>query len=68
MKDINTLKELLVECLIEDLMDPEKRTPNLYQVVARVISDNKAKDDPSAVRQEVLEDLVPFKLKRTAST
>jgi hypothetical protein len=65
MKDVNTLKDLLIDCLIEDLMDPEKRTPNLYQVVARVISDNKpTKDEQTSIRQETLENLVPFKLKK----
>lgn len=64
MSDINTLKELLVDCLIQDLMDPDKRGPNLYQVVARVISDNKpSKDDATLIRSESLENLVPFKLK-----
>lgn len=65
MKDINTLKDLLIDCLIEDLMDPEKRTPNLYQVVARVISDNKpSKEEATAIRSETLENLAPFKLKK----
>jgi hypothetical protein len=45
-------------------MDPEKRGPGLYQVVARVISDNKPSKDEGAVRTESLEGLVPFKLKK----
>lgn len=65
MNDVNTLKELLIDCLVQDLMDPDKRSPNLYQVVARVIADNKpSKDDQLSVRAESLETLVPFKLKK----
>jgi hypothetical protein len=64
MNNIDTLKELLIDCLVEDLMDPEKRTPNLYQVVARVISDNKPSKDDAAIRSTSLEGLVPFKLKK----
>ena len=65
MNNIDTLKELLVDCLVEDLMDPEKRGPGLYQVVARVIADNKpTKEDAAAIRTETLENLVPFKLKK----
>lgn len=64
MKNIDTLRELLIDCLTEDLMDPEKRGPGLYQVVARVISDNKPSKDDGAVRTESLEGLVPFKLKK----
>lgn len=65
MNNIDTLKELLVDCLVEDLMDPEKRGPGLYQVVARVIADNKpTKEDAASIRTETLENLVPFKLKK----
>lgn len=65
MKDVDTLKELLIDCLIQDLMDPDKRTPGLYQVVARVVADNKpTKDDAMSIRQDSLESLVPFKLKK----
>jgi hypothetical protein len=65
MNDINTLKELLIDCLIQDLADPEKRGPGLYQVVARVVADNKPnKDETMAVNAESLEKLAPFKLKK----
>jgi len=65
MNNIDTLKELLIDCLVEDLMDPEKRGPGLYQVVARVISDNKpTKDEATAIRTETLESIAPFKLKK----
>jgi len=65
MNNIDTLKELLVDCLVEDLMDPEKRGPGLYQVVARVIADNKpTKEDAASIRTETLDNLIPFKLKK----
>ena len=38
---IEKLNNLLLQCLIEDLNDPTKCTPGLYQVVRGVISDNK---------------------------
>lgn len=66
-KGINTLKDLLIDCLIEDLSDPDKRSPGLYQVVARVVADNKSDTIP-AVRAETLEGLSPFKLKKQAQS
>ena len=65
MNDVNTLKELLIDCLVEDLMDPEKRTPGLYQVVARVIADNKNVESET-IRSPTLENLAPFKLLKKA--
>jgi hypothetical protein len=65
MNDISTLKELLIDCLVEDLMDPEKRSPGLYQVVARVIADNKSAE-AEAIRSPTLENLAPFKLLKKA--
>ena len=62
MNDINTLKDLLITCLIEDLQDPEKRSPSLYQVVARVVSDTKPTKE--ALPSADLEDIVPFKTMR----
>jgi hypothetical protein len=65
MNNVETLKELLIDCLVEDLMDPEKRGPGLYQVVARVIADNKpSKEEAVSIRQETLESMAPFKLKK----
>ena len=64
MERIDTLKDLLIDCLIEDLMDPEKRSPGLYQAASRVIADNKAdKDALPATKVESLDKLVPFKFK-----
>ena len=41
MSDISTLKDKLVSRLSEDLDDPSKCTPGLYQVVCRVIVDHR---------------------------
>jgi hypothetical protein len=64
MSSIDRLKELLIDCIIEDLNDPEKRTPGLYQVAARVVSDNKPDGNQIPIRQETLDSIVPFKLKK----
>lgn len=66
MNDINTLKDLLIDCLIQDLMNEEKRSPSLYQVVARVIAENKPTKE--ALPSADLEDIVPFKIMRKASS
>jgi hypothetical protein len=67
MKNVDTLKELLIDCLVEDLMDPEKRGPGLYQVVARVISDNKpTKEESTSIRTDILENMAPFKMRKQA--
>lgn len=62
MNDIDKLKKLLIDCLIEDLQDPDKRSPSLYQVVTRVVSDNKPSKE--ALPSADLEDIVPFKIMR----
>lgn len=66
MNNIDKLNELLVDALIEDLQNEEKRTPGLYQAVARVIADNKERlqNLASAPKLESLENIVPFKLKK----
>lgn len=65
MNNIETLKDLLIDCLVQDLMDPEKRTPGLYQVVARVVNDNKEDgSNIAAPRAEILDSIIPFKLKK----
>jgi hypothetical protein len=64
MSRIDTLKDLLIDCLIEDLMDPERRSPGLYQAASRVIADNKEQQSQlPSVGAETLEKLVPFKFK-----
>ena len=39
------LQQLLVNCMLEDLKDPDKCTPGLYQVVRGVLNDNKHEED-----------------------
>jgi len=60
------LQELLVECMLMDLRDPDKCTPGLYQVVRGVLNDNKSGDDE--IPKETMEFLenrlnnaIPFK-------
>jgi hypothetical protein len=65
MNRVNDLNDLLIDCLIQDLMDPEKRGPGLYQVVARVVNDNKsAEANAIPVKAETLDAIIPFKLKK----
>tara|TARA_A100001515_G_scaffold107695_1_gene88539 strand:+ start:71 stop:286 length:216 start_codon:yes stop_codon:yes gene_type:complete len=63
---VDSLQEALFDRLIEDLDDPLKCTPGLYQVVRGVINDNKKDLDsiPNGVMEELQEKLsesVPFK-------
>ena len=60
------LQQLLTDCLLEDLRDPDKCTPGLYQVVRGIINDNRDPDD--AIPKEAMEflegrlnDAIPFK-------
>ena len=63
---VDSLQEALFDRLIEDLYDPLKCTPGLYQVVRGVINDNKKDLDsiPNGVMEELqekLSEVVPFK-------
>ena len=63
---INKLNDLLMRCLLDDLNDPQKCTPGLYQVVRGVISDNKESleglpQDSLDFLQNKLSDAIPFK-------
>ena len=63
---LNKLNDLLLYCLTEDLNDPQKCTPGLYQVVRGYINDNKeALDgipkDSLEFLEEKLSDSIPFK-------
>ena len=65
MSNINRLNELLLEQLQDDLRDPSKCTPGLYQVIRGVVNDNRDKLDeiPSDTLNE-LEQMMkdtPFK-------
>lgn len=72
MKDkLNDMQERLIDCLINDLNDPDRRTPGLYTVVRGVLSDHKDKVNtiPSESIEAVeaaMKDAVPFKIKKAA--
>lgn len=53
MNNILTLKNKLVHQLLEDLDDPSKCTPGLYQVVCRVIVDHKDEIDLEGVENTI---------------
>lgn len=60
------LKQLLIDCLLLDLEDPDKCTPGLYQVVRGVINDNSnvSEDIPQDTLdflEAKLSDAIPFK-------
>lgn len=65
MNKVSKLKDRLIDNLLDDLSNPEKCTPGLYQVVRGVITDNAGAVDPSDLADEVMEDLgkvdPPFK-------
>jgi len=63
---LNKLNELLLDCLVTDLDDPQKCTPGLYQVVRGYLNDNEASLE--TMPQEALDflenkltDTLPFK-------
>tara|TARA_B100001248_G_scaffold257433_1_gene239918 strand:- start:2172 stop:2393 length:222 start_codon:yes stop_codon:yes gene_type:complete len=62
---INKLNQVLLNQMLEDLRDPQKCTPGLYQVVRGIISDNRDQLDsiPTETLNEVEEILsnTPFK-------
>ena len=64
MNKVSKLKDRLIDNLLDDLNNPEKCTPGLYQVVRGVITDN-AGESPTVLVDEVMEDLnkvdPPFK-------
>jgi hypothetical protein len=53
MSDILALKNKLINRLSEDLDDPSKCTPGLYQVVCRVIVDFKDEIDLEGIKKTV---------------
>jgi hypothetical protein len=70
-EQLNNIQDKLLECLISDLNDPDKRTPGLYTVVRGILSDHKDKvnqipsESIEAVEQ-ALKDSAPFKIKKAA--
>tara|TARA_Y100000004_G_C8648931_1_gene300271 strand:- start:219 stop:440 length:222 start_codon:yes stop_codon:yes gene_type:complete len=69
MKDkVTQLNGMLMDALISDLQDPDRRGPGLYTVVRGVVNDNRESVDsiPKETLDEVAEamsDAVPFKFK-----
>ena len=65
MSKVNKLRDRLIDNLLDDLDNPEKCTPGLYQVVRGVITDNNEELSPSDMADEIMEDLgkvdPPFK-------
>ena len=65
MSKVSKLRDRLMDNLLEDLNNPEKCTPGLYQVVRGVITDNSSEMSAIDMSDEVMEDLnkvdPPFK-------
>ena len=65
MSKVNKLNDVLLDRLMDDLQDPTKCTPGLYQVIRGIINDNR--DDLSSIPKETLKELenisskAPFK-------
>jgi hypothetical protein len=60
------LQDLLTDCLLADLEDPDKCTPGLYQVVRGIINDNKQSldeipEETLSFLESKLSDAIPFK-------
>ena len=55
MNKVNKLNDSLLDQLMEDLQDPMKCTPGLYQVIRGIINDNRA--DLDSLPKEVLKEL-----------
>ena len=68
---LNKMHECLLDCLIADLVNPDKQTPGLYTVVRGILSDHK--DQVNAIPSESMEAVeqamknsAPFKIKKAA--
>ena len=65
MNKVNKLNDVLLDRLMDDLQDPMKCTPGLYQVIRGIINDNRA--DLDSLPKEALKELenivekAPFK-------
>jgi hypothetical protein len=55
MNKVNKLNDSLLDQLMEDLQDPMKCTPGLYQVIRGIINDNRA--DLDSLPKEALREL-----------
>mgnify|MGYP004446484355 CR=1 FL=1 len=62
---VSRLNNILLQQLLEDLHDPSKCTPGLYQVIRGIVNDNKDKLDeiPEDILDEITDMLenTPFK-------
>ena len=68
---LNNMQEKLLDCLISDLSDPDRRTPGLYTVVRGILSDHKDKvntfpNEAIEAVEAAMKDSVPFKIKKAA--
>jgi formylmethanofuran dehydrogenase subunit B len=72
MKDkLNEMQSKLLDCLINDLNDPDRRTPGLYTVVRGILSDhkdqvNKIPNESIEAVEAAMKDAAPFKIKKAA--
>ena len=55
MSKVNKLNDVLLDRLMDDLQDPMKCTPGLYQVIRGIINDNRA--DLDSLPKEALREL-----------
>ena len=55
MNKVNKLNDNLLDQLMDDLQDPMKCTPGLYQVIRGIINDNRA--DLDSLPKEALREL-----------
>jgi len=63
---IERLQNILIERMLEDLDDPDKCTPGLYQVIRGIITDNREQLDsiPNSTLdflEDKFKDSIPFK-------
>ena len=65
-KRIEKLQSILIERMLDDLDDPSKCTPGLYQVVRGIITDNRDQLDSIPTEtldylEERFKDSIPFR-------
>ncbi len=65
-KKLNKLNSMLLDVLIDDLDDPQKCTPGLYQVIRGYLNDNDERlegipQETMDFLQDKLTDTIPFK-------
>jgi len=68
---LNDMQDKLLDCLINDLNDPDRRTPGLYTVVRGILSDHKDKintipNEAIEAVEAAMKDAIPFKIKKAA--